>query len=102
MSPETAHAIDQIQVNLNAGGMNTINIILAFVMFGVALGIKPGIFVEVYVHIYLGLPWCLSLQCKNLHTMQETQIGKSWEDPPENRMATCSSIGQRNLAGYSP
>ena len=25
MSPETAHAIDQIQVTLNAGGMNTIN-----------------------------------------------------------------------------
>ena len=48
MSPETAQAIDQIQVNLNAGGMNTINIILAFVMFGVALGIKPGIFVEVF------------------------------------------------------
>ena len=48
MTPETAQAIDQIQVNLNAGGMNTINIILAFVMFGVALGIKPGIFVEVF------------------------------------------------------
>jgi BASS family bile acid:Na+ symporter len=48
MSPETAHVIDQIQVNLNAGGMNTINIILAFVMFGVALGIKPGVFIEVF------------------------------------------------------
>ena len=48
MSPETAHAIDQIQVTLNAGGMNTINIVLAFVMYGVALGIKPGIFVEVF------------------------------------------------------
>ena len=40
--------IDSIQVNLNAGGMNTINIILAFVMYGVALGIKPRIFVEVF------------------------------------------------------
>ena len=28
--------------------MNTINIILAFVMYGVALGIKPAIFVEVF------------------------------------------------------
>ena len=60
MSPETAHAIDQIQVNLNAGGMNTINIILAFVMFGVALGIKPGIFVEVFrkpiFHLSVGGP----------------------------------------------
>ena len=33
---------------MNAGGMNTINIVLAFVMFGVALGIKPGIFIEVF------------------------------------------------------
>ena len=48
MSPETAAAIDQIQVTLNAGGMNTINIVLAFVMYGVSLGIKPGIFVDVF------------------------------------------------------
>ena len=48
MSPEVAATIDSIQVNLNAGGMNTINIILAFVMYGVALGIKPGIFVDVF------------------------------------------------------
>jgi BASS family bile acid:Na+ symporter len=40
--------IDSIQVSLNAGGMNTINIVLAFVMYGVALGIKPQIFVEVF------------------------------------------------------
>ena len=48
MTVETANAIDNLQVSLNAGGMNTINIVLAFVMFGVALGIKPGIFVEVF------------------------------------------------------
>ena len=48
MSPETAASIDQLQVTLNAGGMNTINIVLAFVMYGVALGIRPGIFVEVF------------------------------------------------------
>ena len=48
MSPEVIQTIDSIQVNLNAGGMNTINIILAFVMYGVALGIKPGIFVDVF------------------------------------------------------
>jgi BASS family bile acid:Na+ symporter len=48
MTPETAATIDAIEVNLNAGGMNTINIVLAFVMFGVALGIKPRMFVEVF------------------------------------------------------
>lgn len=48
MTPETAAAIDAIEVNLNAGGMNTINIVLAFVMFGVALGIKPRMFIEVF------------------------------------------------------
>ncbi len=50
--------IDSIQVNLNAGGMNTINIILAFVMYGVALGIKPHIFVEVFQKpksVFLGM-----------------------------------------------
>ena len=48
MTQETAATIDAIQVQLNAGGMNTINIVLAFVMFGVALGIKPAIFIEVF------------------------------------------------------
>ena len=41
-------AIDSINVTMNAGGMNTINIVLAFVMFGVALGIKPRMFIEVF------------------------------------------------------
>ena len=48
MAPDVIKTIDSISVSLNAGGMNTINIILAFVMYGVALGIKPGIFVEVF------------------------------------------------------
>ena len=48
MTQEVMQTIDSIQVSLNAGGMNTINIILAFVMYGVALGIKPHIFVEVF------------------------------------------------------
>lgn len=48
MSPEIARSIDAINVTLNAGGMNTINIVLAFVMYGVALGIKPRMFVDVF------------------------------------------------------
>ena len=48
MTQEVIHSIDSIQVSLNAGGMNTINIILALVMYGVSLGIKPAIFVEVF------------------------------------------------------
>lgn len=48
MSPDIVSAIDHIQVNLNAGGMNTINIVLAFVMYGVALGIKPESFKNVF------------------------------------------------------
>lgn len=40
--------LDGLEVTLNAGGMNTINIVLAFVMFGVALGIKPRMFIEVF------------------------------------------------------
>ena len=48
MTLETAQTIDSIQVSLNAGGINTINIVLAFVMYGVALGINPKIFVDVF------------------------------------------------------
>lgn len=48
MNPETIAQIDSIQVTLNQGGMSTINIILAFVMFGVALGIKPRMFVDIF------------------------------------------------------
>lgn len=36
--------LDPVKINFNAAGMHTINIILSFVMFGVALGIKPGQF----------------------------------------------------------
>ena len=48
MSPEITSIIDSIDVTLNAGGMNTINIVLAFVMYGVALGIRPGLFKDVF------------------------------------------------------
>lgn len=48
MTPEEITALDSINVTLNAGGMNTINIVLAFVMFGVALGIRPKIFIQVF------------------------------------------------------
>ena len=47
MSPEVIAQLDAIQVNMNEAGMNTINIVLAFVMFGVALGIKPRTFVDI-------------------------------------------------------
>ena len=48
MNPEITSVIDSIDVTLNAGGMNTINIVLAFVMYGVALGIRPGLFKDVF------------------------------------------------------
>ena len=48
MDSSVIQLLDGINVTMNAGGMNTINIVLAFVMFGVALGIKPRMFVEVF------------------------------------------------------
>ena len=48
MSADSIAALDSIDVVLNAGGMETINIILAFVMYGVALGIKPRMFKDVF------------------------------------------------------
>jgi BASS family bile acid:Na+ symporter len=47
MSPEVIAHLDAIKVNMNEAGMNAINIVLAFVMFGVALGIKPKTFVDI-------------------------------------------------------
>lgn len=48
MKPEIEASLDAIDVTLNAGGMDIINIVLAFVMYSVALGIKPGTFKEVF------------------------------------------------------
>ncbi len=39
--------LDTIRINFSAGGMHMINLVLAFVMFGVALGIQPSMFKEV-------------------------------------------------------
>jgi len=43
---ESLLELDPVRINFNAGGMHVINIILSFVMFGVALGIKPQQFRE--------------------------------------------------------
>lgn len=48
MNPEIITQIDAINVNMNETGMNIINIVLAFVMFGVALGIRPATFIEIF------------------------------------------------------
>lgn len=48
MNPEVIAHLDAIKVNMNEAGMNAINIVLAFVMFGVALGIKPSTFADVF------------------------------------------------------
>jgi len=48
MKDVVINALDSIDVVLNSGGMDTINIVLAFVMYGVALGIQPSVFKEVF------------------------------------------------------
>jgi len=40
-------ALDNVRINFSAHGMHIVNIILAFVMFGVALGIRPEMFKSV-------------------------------------------------------
>ena len=47
MRPEIIASLDAIDVNMNKTGMDIINIVLAFVMFGVALGIKPSSFLDI-------------------------------------------------------
>lgn len=82
MTPEIASSIDNIQVTLNAGGMDTINIILAFVMYGVALGIKPRMFVDVFKNpksVILGL--CCQLILLPLLTFVLALVMGSWISP---------------------
>lgn len=79
MSTETLNAIDGINVTLNAGGMNTINIVLAFVMYGVALGIKPKMFIEVIrkpKSFILGV--CCQFVCLPLLTFLLTLLFGKW------------------------
>lgn len=71
--------LDSINVTMNAGGMNTINIVLAFVMFGVALGIKPRMFVEVFrkpKSVILGM--CSQLVLLPLLTFGLTLLFGKW------------------------
>ena len=46
MSEQIIREIDALNVTMN-GGSTLLNIVLAFVMFGVALGIKPATFVDI-------------------------------------------------------
>ena len=47
---EQLEALNAISINFGEGGMMIVNIILAFVMFGVALGIKPQTFKDVFTN----------------------------------------------------
>ena len=43
---EALEQLDPIRINFSASGMHVINIVLSFIMFGVALGIKPKQFTD--------------------------------------------------------
>lgn len=45
---EQLEGLNSLTINFGEGGMFIVNIILAFVMFGVALGIKPNTFKDVF------------------------------------------------------
>ncbi|MBO5464290.1 MAG: bile acid:sodium symporter family protein [Alistipes sp.] len=47
---EQLEALNAVTINFGSGGMFIVNIILAFVMFGVALGIKPQTFKDVFTN----------------------------------------------------
>ena len=82
MSPEVIAHLDAIKVNMNEAGMNAINIVLAFVMFGVALGIKPRTFVELFKKpksVFLGI-LCQMILLPGL-TFLLTITFKNWLSP---------------------
>ena len=45
---EQLELLNSVTINFGAGGMAIVNIILAFVMFGVALGLKPKMLKEIF------------------------------------------------------
>lgn len=50
--------LDPVKINFNRAGIELLNIALAVVMYGVALGIKPGTFIKVFRHpksIFIGV-----------------------------------------------
>ena len=47
---EQLEALNSVTINFGEGGMMIVNIILAFVMFGVALGIKTQTFKDVFLN----------------------------------------------------
>ena len=56
---EQLEALNTVILNFGEGGMMIVNIILAFVMFGVALGIKPGTFKDLQKNpksVIVGVP----------------------------------------------
>lgn len=55
---ERLQALDDVIINFNATGMHIVNVILAFIMFGVALEIKLGDFKEIFrrpASLFVGL-----------------------------------------------
>ena len=45
---EQLESLNSVTINFGEGGMMIVNIILAFVMFGVALGIKPRTIKDIF------------------------------------------------------
>jgi BASS family bile acid:Na+ symporter len=55
---EALKELDPVRINFNEGGLHILNIILGFIMFGVALGIQPSQFKQLLVkpkNVLLGL-----------------------------------------------
>jgi Predicted Na+-dependent transporter len=55
---ESLQSLDNVIINFNAGSMHIVNVILAFIMFGVALEIKVSDFKEIFYKpksLFLGL-----------------------------------------------
>ena len=47
MNPDIIRTLDELEVTMN-GGSTLLNAVLALVMFGVALGIKPATFLDIH------------------------------------------------------
>ena len=73
---EQLESLNSVGINFGEGGMMVVNVILAVVMFGVALGIKPRTFKNIWKHpksafIGMFLQWVVqvAMRLKRAQTM---------------------------------
>jgi hypothetical protein len=71
---EQLESLNALSINFGEGGMAIVNIILAFVMFGVALGIRMQTFKEVFKNPTLTSNGLVIIHCTNRNCSENSEM----------------------------